>query len=77
EPIPLGLFHLPFWPWAVLEILTYSVYAPVYSLRSPVGPDKALCPFNMQRMLSARLSVSKLATPITPTGIGSKCSARA
>ncbi|PWD75383.1 hypothetical protein DF213_01925 [Dickeya dianthicola] len=51
--------------------LTYYVYAPGYSLRSPVGPDKVLCPFNMRCMLSARLPVSKLAAPITPTGIGS------
>ncbi|EAB9927256.1 hypothetical protein EK69_001106 [Salmonella enterica subsp. enterica] len=31
EPIPLGLFYLPFWSWAVLKILTYYVYAPVFA----------------------------------------------
>ncbi len=31
EPIPLGLFYLPFWTWAVLKILTYYVYAPVFA----------------------------------------------
>jgi hypothetical protein len=31
---PIRLFHLPFWPWAVLESLTYCVYAAV-SARCP------------------------------------------
>ncbi|GAB7263045.1 hypothetical protein DaDZ19_47170 [Dickeya ananatis] len=41
----------------MLEILTYYVYAPVYSLRSPFGSDKVLCPFNMRCMLSGAVRV--------------------
>ncbi|EAC0143701.1 hypothetical protein DNU54_05410 [Salmonella enterica subsp. enterica serovar Ajiobo] len=47
EPIPLGLFYLPFWSWAENP----------HVLRVRSG----FC----------ALSVSKLAAPITPGGIGS------
>ncbi len=55
----------------MLEILTYYVYAPVYSLRSPAGSDNNLSVQHALHVVCA-LSVSKLAAPITPIGIGSK-----